>query len=221
MAARLSMEIGFKGTQTLYYAQRQAERIGLPLNTLMTINFSHTDIAPWEAVPAFGRWRSNHFCKWARRPQKGQGKPFEPTYAYWFENKKGAEVYGDVSEGLPHNIHVQMYAHVPVERVFNLRGRAFEWLDFIAGSMSAAEAVKISLVKTDNGVMKYGRKGAGKAAAKRYGASDVRSPQGAIVGRRTGTSVNIGPAARIAMDKQLGIVRRMPEAPYRRHPQPS
>lgn len=211
MAARLSTEIGFKGTQTLYYAQRQANRIDLPLNTLLTINFSHTTIAPQNAVPAFGRWRNSHFGKWARRPQKGKGKPFEPTYAYWFENKRGAEVYDEIGDGLPHNVHVQMYAHVPVDRFFDLRGRAFEWLDFIADGMSAAQAVKINLVTTDNGVMKYGRKGAGKAAAKRYGAEDVQSPQGAIIGRRTGTSVNLGPTARRAMDKKLGIVRRMPE----------
>lgn len=210
MAGRVSREIGFKGTQTLYYAQQQANRIDLPLNTLITINFSHTTIPAWEAVSAFGRWRTNHFNKWARRPQKGKGKPVEPTYAYWFENKRESEVFDEIGEGLPHNVHVQMYAHVPAERIFDLRGRVFEWLDFIAGDMSAAEAIKVSYVATDNGVMKYGRKGAGKAAAERYGASDVRSPQGAIVGKRTGTSTNLGPTARRALDKELGIVRKMP-----------
>lgn len=210
MAGRLSREIGFKGTQTLYYAQRQADNIGLPLNTLVTINFSLTTIAPWEAVPAFARWRKNHFGKWAKRPQKGHGQPFDPTYAYWFENKKDDEVYDEIGPGLPHNVHVQMYAHIPAERFFQFHGRAFEWLDFISDDLSADGAVQIDRVTFDNGVMKYGRKGAGKAAAERYGAADIRSPQGAIIGRRTGTSVNLGPTARRATDKRLGIVRRMP-----------
>ena len=211
MAALHTTEIGFKGTQTLYYAQQQAERIGLPLTTLITMNFSHTVIAPWDATLAFGRWRTNHFCKWARRPQKGRGRSFEPTYAYWFENKRNPVVYEEIGEGLPHNVHVQMYAHVPAERIFDLRGRSYEWLDYIAGDVSAPDAVKISWVKTDNGIMKYGRKGAGKAAAKRYGAAKIQSPQGKIIGRRTGTSVNIGPTARRETDKKFGIVRQMPD----------
>lgn len=211
MAARASTEIGFKGTQTLYYAQEQSERIGLPLNTLITINFRHTVIGPAKAVGAFGKWRTNHYCKWCRRPQKGRGKSFEPTYAYWFENKRDDEIYDEIGEGLPHNVHVQMYAHTPAERIFDLRGRVFEWLDFVAGDLSAAQAIKIDWVTDDNGIMKYGRKGASKATATRFGAGDIQCLQGMIIGRRTGTSVNIGPTARRAMDKQLGIVRKMPK----------
>ncbi len=203
-------QIGFKGAQTLYYAKRQAQNIGLPLNTLVTINFSHTTIEPWEAVKAFGRWRISHFNKWAKRPQKGCGNPFEPTYAYWFENKRDNEIYDAVGKGLPHNVHVQFYVHIPPIRSFNFQGRAYEWLDFIAGDFCAKEAVKIERVKKDNGVIRYGTKGASKAVAGRFGAGEIQCPQGMIIGRRTGTSLNIGPSARRAMDKKLGIVRRVP-----------
>lgn len=207
---RLSTEIGFKGTQSLYYSEQQAKRIGLPLNTLVVINFRHTDIPAPEAVAAFERWRSRHFTKWARRPQRGKGKGFAPTYAYAFENKRGDEVYDQIGHGLPHNVHVMVYMHIPADRLFDFRGKAVEWLDFIAGSLCAANAVKIERVEIDRGVAPYLRKGANRFAAPRYGVSHIQSPQGAIVGRRTGTSLNIGPKARRALDRDLGVIRKVP-----------
>lgn len=48
---KLSKTIGYKGTQTLYYAGREVDKwVGCPLNTLITINFSHTAVAPKEAA---------------------------------------------------------------------------------------------------------------------------------------------------------------------------
>lgn len=212
MARPVSTEIGWKGTQTHYYAEKQAENIGLPLNTKITLNFDLTSIQPWDATAAFGKWRTQRFNKWARRPCKGRGKAFEPTYAYVFENKKDPIVYNEIGEGLPHNVHVHMYAHIPAERLFDFSGRAYEWLDEMAGPISAQQAVKIQWVTEDNGVMQYDRKGASKAAAKRYGVKDLQCPQGMIIGRRSGTSLNLGPTARKATDKELGIIRYMPSS---------
>jgi len=210
MARPVSIEIGWKGTQTHYYAEGQAINIGLPLNTQITLNFSLAAIQPWDATTAFGKWRTQRFNKWARRPCKGRGKAFDPTYAYVFENKKDPLVYNQIGSNLPHNVHVHMYAHIPAERIFDLRARAYEWLDAISGTISAKEAVKIQWVAEDNGIMRYSRKGANKAAAERYGVKDLQCPQGMIIGRRSGTSVNLGPTARRATDKKLGIVRLMP-----------
>lgn len=200
--------IGYKGAQTLYYAHQQAEKIDLGLNTFVTINFALTNIAPWEAVSAFGRLRMNHFNKWIKRPQKGKGQPCDPTYYYYFENERDDIAYEEIGEGLPHNVHVHWYLHVPPPRAHNFDGLVYEWLDYIAGDISFAGAVKIDRITKDSGLRSYAIKGATKPVAKHFGADHRQAPQGLIIGRRTGTSTNIGPSARRATDRSLGIRRK-------------
>lgn len=206
----ISTCMGYKAAQTLYYAiGNQAERIGLPLNAWVTINFSMTAIAPWDAVPALIRIRNNHYSKWARRPRKGKGSAFEPTYIYVFENKRENEIFGDIiyeeiGPDLPHNVHAHMFMHVPPNRQHDFECLIYEWVDFVAGRICPANTIKVQWVTEDNGISGYCVKGS--KHAKRFGSE--YKPQGAILGKRAGTSENLGPSARKALDKILKVDRK-------------
>jgi len=204
----VSHDFGYKAAQTLYYATgEQSVRVGLPLNTWMTINFSMTPIEPWEAVGQFQRWRDNHFRKWARRPQKGRGKPFDPAFAYVFENATKTEVFETIGPDCPHNVNAHCYLHIPPERLYDFRARAVEWMDFIAGEICQEGTVDIVFVKKDNGIGRYCLKGARPYVAEHFG-QENHSPQGAIIGKRAGTSQNLGRSARMNLDRLLGIDRK-------------
>jgi len=135
MAKRVSTEIGYKGAQSIYYATREvAEYVGLPLNTLVTINFSMSEIRPESATEAFGLIRNNHLGKWAQRPCKGAGEPYKLTYAYAFENARENDVYLEMGEGKPHNVHVLWYVHVPPKRRFDFENRLYQAVDYVLGN---------------------------------------------------------------------------------------
>ena len=203
-----SIAIGHKAAQTLYYARQQADYIDLGLNTLITINFGLTSIPPELAVTVFGRLRTNHFNKWCRRPRKGQGDPCDPTYCYYFENARDGQAFEEIGDGLPHNVHVHWEAHVPPKRQHDFRMLAREWLDFVAGDLSAADALNIKPIFDGRGLRAYSLKGARKRVADHFGAGHRQEDQGLIIGRRTGTSTNIGPSARRAADQARGIRRQ-------------
>jgi len=205
---KVSHVIGYKAAQTLYYALgEQASRIGLPLNTFVTINFEMTSIDPEKAVAAFQKFRDNHFRKWAKRPKKGQGAPYEPAFAYVFENATKTEAFEVIGPDCPHNVHVHLYAHVPSSRLYDFRARAREWLDYIAGEICPRGALDIQFVRLDKGIRKYCLKGAAAAVAGHFGVEKY-SPQGVIRGKRAGTSQNLGRSARISLDRTLGIDRK-------------
>ena len=212
MPKQQSNEIGYKATQSIYYASNEvADYIGYPLNTLVTINFSLADIDPALATDAFKFIRSDRMAKWAKRPRKGQGAPFPLTYAYAFENARGGQAFEEIGPDLPHNIHVLWYVHVPPNRHLDFEGRLIEVLDEAAGHICPTNAIRIDPVLEDNGIAGYLIKGAKPPVAKRFGAAKKQSPQGRIIGKRTGVSQNIGPGARRAMDAELRIdrVRRL------------
>jgi hypothetical protein len=125
-----------------------------------------------------------------------------------FENAKEDVVYDQIGNGLPHNVHVHWYVHIPPQRMHDFSCRIYEWLDFVSGEISACNAINIQQVQVDNGVARYSYKGASKVAAKRFGAEEICRPQGAVLGKRTGVSSNLGPTARKRMDTEKGIDRR-------------
>ena len=170
MAPTRSTSIGHKAAQTLYYARQQAERLGLGLNVLVTINFAATTIAQEDATKAFGRLRLNHFNKWATRPRKGGGPACEPTYRYYFENARDRVAYEAIGEGEPHNVHVHWEVYVHPKRIHDFGNRLVEWLDQIAGELSAANAVKVKPVSNGKGLRAYSLKGANKRSADHFGA---------------------------------------------------
>lgn len=207
MVARRSRAIGRKAAQTIYYAVgEQAERIGSALTHHVTINFSLTDIDPAIAPEVFCRLRRNFFDKWARRPRKQSGRAFVPAFAYVFENARDGIAFEEIGPGLPHNVHVHWAVHLPAERVHDFGMRIYQWLDRFCGTPCEAGAVKITNITRPKGLRGYVLTGTEKKWASRYGAA--HEAQGLIIGKRCGTSVNLGRSARMALDRQTGVRRR-------------
>jgi len=205
--AKHSSQIGPKGAQTLYYATvEQANRIGLPLNVFVTVNFACTTISPEAAVPAFQKLLHNHYAKWISRPRKNAGTKAPPTYAYVFENCRDDEVFDQIGPGLDHNVHVHALFHVPPGRFHDFSQLMVQWLDAVADDICAANAVKIAHNIFATGLREYMLKGQSARTVGRY--SKSHKPQGLIIGKRSGVSQNLGPTARIRLDKALGLDRR-------------
>lgn len=204
---RRSTFIGQKAAQSVYYAiGEQAERIGHPLTHHVTINFSLTDIDPTEAVAVFTAIRRDRFDKWARRPRKGAGRAFVPAWAYVFENARDGIAFEEIGPGLEHNVHVHWAVHLPAERVHDFGHLMFQWLDEHCERPCEANAIKITTIGTPKGLRRYVLTGTDQKWAKHFGAR--YEPQGLIVGKRSGVSVNLGPSIRRAMDRARGIRRQ-------------
>ncbi len=206
---KLSFEIGYKAAQTLYYAEEQAERIGLPLNTSVTINLSLLGIQPRLAVATFGKFRNQRFSPWSRRPgSRLIARAAVPTYSYGFENSRDGVAFMD-PDG-EHNVHVHWAVHVPPARSMEFGHQLHIWMvEMASGSDWPDNAYKIQKVDNPGKVASYPNKGAAMAVAKHFGVpEDKVAAQGVIVGKRTGTTRNIGPTARRETDRQFGITRK-------------
>lgn len=210
-----SLHIGAKAAQTLYYAVgEQAERIGLPLNQHITINYSSTVVDPRRAVESFQKLRRHHFNKWATRPRIGAGPAFPPTYAFAFENVRDGIAYTTMNPGDPHNVHVHLLAHVPASRLFDLKSQLWDWVRKTAGEISGgAEVIDVRPARPKEIMRSYLLKGSKKPQAELYRSGQEPVPQGIIVGRRTDASRNLGPTARRALDRARGIKRKVPRKP--------
>jgi hypothetical protein len=204
-----SLFVGPKAAQTNYYADMQAARLGLPINVRVTINFSLLEISPEKATSIFRKMRSSRFAKWVSRPRRGCGPAAPATDYHGFENKRGEEVYRQIGPSLPHNVHVHWSMHIPTGRRKDFEGELYRWVNEMAGRKEwPALALEVEAL-TFGQPAKYLNKGARLHDARRYGANpDKIAEQGLIIGRRTGTSRNIGPARRRADDAARGIDRR-------------
>lgn len=201
----LSTHIGLKASRTLYYAIGElAGSLGMPLNQYVTLNFALTDIPADKAVDAFRALR-NLFIKWARRPRMGAGPAFTPTFAYAFENARDKKPV--MSLGADHNLHVHWLVHVPPQRQTEFGMVLYEWLDSLCTRPSAKGAIDLApTVLQTKSLRGYLLKGSAPEWCEHFGASP--SEQGLVLGRRTGTSRNLGPAARVEHDRRRGIRRR-------------
>jgi hypothetical protein len=204
-----TLYVGQKAAQTNYYADMQAARIGLPINLRMTLNFSLLGVSPDVATSVFRRMRSTRFTKWVTRPRQGCGPAAAPTDYYGFENRRDNIAYLKIGPDLPHNVHVHWSAHVPLRRQGDFEAVLRGWVAEITKTEDWPEnALKIEQL-TFGKPATYINKGALPATAERYGvAKDKIREQGLIIGKRTGTSRNIGPARRRADDAKEGIDRR-------------
>lgn len=201
--------IGAKAAQTNYYADMQAARIGFPINFRVTINFRILDIPPEYAGRVFAKVCGQRFSKWVQRPKRGAGEAAPSTYHYAFENKRGDTAYLEIGDGLPHNVHVHWSMHVPAGRERDFEIVMHSWVDEIFNGQDwPTNALLIEPISYGKPA-RYLNKGAREDIATRYGANpDKVSAQGAIIGRRSGTSRNIGPTQRRIKDALDGIDRR-------------
>lgn len=199
--------MGPKAAQTNYYTEEQAARLGLPLNYSAAINFALTAVNPRDAVGCFSRLRRNRFNKWATRPTKGEGPAFAPTYAYSFENVREGVPFMTMNPGDPHNVHAHWALHLPASRAYDFENHLWEWVAEMTGGITGgAETIMVKPYVR----VSYFVKAAKPFVAKKYGRGQPSEPQGIIIGRRADTSRNLGPTARRAYDRELGIKRWLP-----------
>jgi hypothetical protein len=205
----VSTAIGSKAAQTSYYAEEQARRIGLPFTHMVTINYAGTSIDPREATASFSRLRRSHYNKWAMRPGKHSGVAYAPTYAFAFENVRDGHAFMTMEPGDPHNVHVHWAVHIPPQRLADFERRLWGWVEATAGLITGG-AETIHLARSNAHLGGYLVKGASPATAEFYARGRAATPQGMIIGRRADTSRNLGPTARRALDRELGIRRQIP-----------
>lgn len=206
---RTSHKIGMKAARTLYYAEEQAQRIGRPLNTSVTLLLSEMGLGLVEAGPTFRKLLNQRFSNWVRRPPKQKARyKSPPTWTYGLENKKGDHEIVCVDG--PHNIHAHWTVHIPEARRDEFHSELDVWISEICGTRLWKEDIRrIRRINDPGEVARYAIKGAEEMVARHFRVPEKKiSGQGVIVGRRTGATRNIGPTARRDLDKELRISRK-------------
>ena len=165
----------------IHHAARYAQRNDLPLNTMVTVNFTELGAAT-QASKLFRRLLAQRFAPWLRRSAPVRTRP-PPTYVWTLENTATTTA-------------AHWLVHIPkgVERVFAAKLSA--WLESLSGNKPQGRTIQIKRVYNLIGARRYVLKGVNPAWAGHLGVRP--SDQGVINGKRSGFSRNLGPAARKA-----------------------
>lgn len=188
---RPSAQIGRKPAANIHHATRVAERLGYPLNQFVTINYTKTSCTADDATAVFRTLLASWFARWLRRhPENKQATA--PTYVYAFEAAGG-------------QIAVHWLVHIPSCLVHDFQRLLPEWVQATAGRIDGPGAIDHRRVYGIVGAKRYLLKGMDPHFARAW---KIRpSPQGIVIGRRSGFSRNLGPTAR----------RKASYQPQRRH----
>jgi hypothetical protein len=184
-----------------------AKSKGMPLNVSITINFWQTRCPEGEESMQFARLRDARFTPFIRRELKKIGSPgVAPTFIWTLENTCG--------------VHGHWLVHVPPERFHLLCDKLPRWLESVTGGPFDEGCIHIQKAHNPVGKAKYILKGADPFWAATY---NIRpEDQGPIVGKRAGTSLNIGKAARLEAVQRgearpLGRINRKRPIPVNPH----
>lgn len=171
----------------LDHSIRFASEIGLPLNTMTTIQFGATACEPEDVGPAFRRLIRRYFTPWLR-----------PTRAYPFDHRPAAWYY--VVENVhehdhhPHGTHVHWVVHIPEGRRHAFESKLPHWVRRVAGEIfDATTAIDVRDAEKPRGTARYLGKALRPHDAKRRGIRP--SPQGLVHGRRLSISEAINVTA--------------------------
>jgi len=176
--------ISLAPAENVIQAVGHADRIGLPLNRHLTISWDHADCVG-RIQDVQGKFLER-FSKWA----KYRGVP--PTYVYALEN-------GDV---MGQHSHIPL--HVPRKHLAGFKRMIPRWIDGDVDQTGTTKTFKVTSVRYCDGVgrlnpvkgiLKYILSGIEAEAGALLGI-EPRGKAGVIVGRRLGTSQNIGRKAR-------------------------
>lgn len=193
-SARTSHHINRLPAVNIHHATRFAERIGRPLNQSVTINLSQMGCSHAAASGLFRRILANRFAPWLRRAAPNIDG-VAPTYVWTLEAAGGQDA-------------VHWLVHIPKPLMGVFREKLLEWIIEVAREPIDATALHITPVYNLVGVRRYILKGVSPVWGSHLGVRPV--PQGVVVGKRSGFSRNLGPAAR----KRSGYVPR--RAPFAR-----
>jgi hypothetical protein len=177
---RVSYFINRRPAVNVHHATRYADRLGLPLNRFVTINFSHTSCADKQASHAFRKLLTQRFAPWLRR-SSGLKETLPPTYVWVLECGGGQAC-------------VHWLVHIPRSLNTAFERKIADWLTSLLGEAPAASTVKIKAIPNLIGLKRYVLKGVDPVWAKHLAVRHI--DQGRVVGKRSGFSRNLGPEAR-------------------------
>jgi hypothetical protein len=178
-ARRVSHFINRRPAVNIHHATRYAERIGVPLNRFVTINFTSGGCSAELAAQMLQKMISQRFAPWLRRTAKVR----IPLSYVWTLEAAGNQMAA----------HLLVHMPSPLMKEFDARLR--EWLKglFDVEHLDPS-ALHIRDVGNVVGVRRYMLKGIDPAWGPHLQVQPV--PQGLVVGKRSGFSRNLGPEAR-------------------------
>jgi hypothetical protein len=179
-ATRQSGHINRVPASNIHHATRVAERWGTPLNRHVTLNFDSLGVHKNEASRVLQKMLAQRFAPWLRRSGKSRAS-IRPTYVWTLE------AAGNV-------VSAHWAVHIPRGRLGDFKNKLAAWLREAAGSDAIGGAIKITPIYNITGLKRYILKGTIASYARLCKITHV--PQGKIVGKRSGFSKNLGPAAR-------------------------
>lgn len=185
-ADRRSQSIKSSTADNLRQAARFASSVGLPLNRHMTINLEALGVADRQATEAI-----SSFMKSLREWLKRQG---HVTACIWVRERSshtGSHLH--LLFHLPPGVQLRKRHLAILKRITGRRYKTGCVLTRSVRGASSAQGWELYLSNIER-VVEYALKGEMKGRAGAFG--QPRSPQGVIIGKRAGTSQNIGQAAR-------------------------
>lgn len=182
---RQSKYVPHRAAANLTRAVTFAQKIGRPLDTLVSINYGLTFTNEEDMTAAFRRLLKSFFGKWFvrhpmhRRSRRGAADR-ALTYVWVAEGRAGH-----------HGIHWLVY--IPSDMKAAFARELPRWLEKTAGSLLEPKAVRIDIAWRPQGAADYMLKGLHPAHARRFGVK--HRFQGVVFGKRCAVSENLGPKA--------------------------
>jgi hypothetical protein len=180
---RRSRQINRKPGSNLWHAFNMAADRGLPFTLHVTLNFRHTACTPGAESVALSELIARHFAPWWRRPPRKLR--LEPVGMY---------AYAWVIEAAGGHTAAHWALHLPDNRLDDFLTRLPDWLASVTGGNFDGQAIHHGSAYNPNGLRLYMLKGVDPTYA--AFCKIEHRPQGEVVGKRSGFSRSLGPAAR-------------------------
>ena len=152
----------------------------MPLNKMVTINLGQAGCEPKTAGRAFRKLLAERFAPWLRRTASKRVH-VPPTYVW-------------AIEAAGNQIAAHWLVHVPPRLQRAFENKLGPWLTSLIGAQPPASAVNVKTIYNLTGARRYILKGIDPSWAAHLKVRPVE--QGTVVGKRSGFSKNLGPAAR-------------------------
>lgn len=170
----------------------RAEELGLPLNQLVTINFTAQSVSEERLICLVLEKIRRRYCRWAKEPgKKKKALPFTGTMIWVLENT-GC-------------IAAHLMLHVPEGRLAAFEKEVTGWVAKYTGQPLVGSALDIRPIYNPHGLRKYLLKGLDPIYGGLYRVRTV--PQGRILGKRMGYTKNLGPSQCLAHRKKRSHYR--------------
>jgi hypothetical protein len=183
--SKANRQITLSAAENAIQAVGYADLIGLPLNRHLTVSWEHAQCVG-RVQDVQGRFLER-FCKWVR-----------------YHGVVGAYVWS-IENGAVLGYHSHIFLHVPSCLLKPFMGKLPDWIDGDVDQSGGTKTYKVTTIKYGCGVMRFNRlkgitryilKAANDDAAQLLGIIQQPDKAGVVIGKRTGTSENIGRKAR-------------------------